>query len=392
MANPQLEHGHLRLANELHEAVYAFDFGKRQARVLLAFLRLSYGYRRKFIAIDVDEMAVNLGIAKTHVRTAVHELVALNVLEKREGPSRRSFGVYRLVKDWETWKAVLTGRVVKAVPRNEKEVDRFIVSGNGHERTSVPTKTEPIQQEHSDCYSDTKSVPEEPNRCVEPARNQIGSFSNNADNGADCSGLRNQIGASGNQIGASGNQIGASGYQIGASGYQIGASGYQIGSHDPSTMPSAKGDARVCKDSTKSKELNTHSGGVGELRENAEDEPGDFFGLPPELFDGSHADDLASQVYRILQGLAEGWKPSERQRRAIVSVLAGHGTDQQKLDAFTKSLENGRGYRDWALAHNRSTGPSVDKAIEAAGAHLAKLREASSARKRSSSPCWSTPL
>lgn len=45
--SPQLEHGHTRIANELLEAFIAYPFGGGELKVLLAIIRLTYGWQRK---------------------------------------------------------------------------------------------------------------------------------------------------------------------------------------------------------------------------------------------------------------------------------------------------------------------------------------------------------
>ena len=46
MASPQCENGHVRIADELYEAILKADFSKRELLVVLTVIRKTYGYRK----------------------------------------------------------------------------------------------------------------------------------------------------------------------------------------------------------------------------------------------------------------------------------------------------------------------------------------------------------
>lgn len=49
MANPQIENGYTRIANELLEALLLANLSKRQLLVALAVIRQTYGFNRKTV-------------------------------------------------------------------------------------------------------------------------------------------------------------------------------------------------------------------------------------------------------------------------------------------------------------------------------------------------------
>ena len=104
MANPQLEKGYLRIANELHERLLQAKLSSNELRLMLLAIRLTYGKQRK----TTDELkSKSIG---DHLD--IHEGAArkvLNRLEERrfivcvsQGWGNRP-GVYRVEKNWETW-------------------------------------------------------------------------------------------------------------------------------------------------------------------------------------------------------------------------------------------------------------------------------------------------
>ncbi|VFR31969.1 Replication protein O [plant metagenome] len=101
--SPQLEHGHLRIANELFDAITAHPFKQTTLRVLLAVLRKTYGYGKKEDDLSASQLATLCGrMSRQHVTTALNELAALRVIHKRPGLYGCVVGVN---KDYAQWLA-----------------------------------------------------------------------------------------------------------------------------------------------------------------------------------------------------------------------------------------------------------------------------------------------
>ena len=63
-ANPQLEDGYTRISNELLEAICASDLTGLQMRILMLFLRKSYGYGKKEATFSLEYIQEKLKIPK----------------------------------------------------------------------------------------------------------------------------------------------------------------------------------------------------------------------------------------------------------------------------------------------------------------------------------------
>ncbi len=122
MADPQLERGHLRVANDLWEAWTRADLTARQLRVLLAITRLSYGWRRlETSAVQEADgpapasrsvLARMTGLDPAHISGAVRGLLQKQLvrLVSPADPQAGRAPVYRVVKDYDSWSpAVLPG-------------------------------------------------------------------------------------------------------------------------------------------------------------------------------------------------------------------------------------------------------------------------------------------
>lgn len=110
MANVQLEHGYVRVANRLDEAITFAPFTGTQIKLVRAIVRLSYGWRQKTVRISLADLAARIGVpmskdgrAPGHVRRALAELVAHGVvIEVDRGTGKRP-GALAIRKNFTQW-------------------------------------------------------------------------------------------------------------------------------------------------------------------------------------------------------------------------------------------------------------------------------------------------
>jgi len=99
--SPQVEDGHIKIANELFEAIMAFPFKQTTLRVLLAVLRKTYGYGKKEDDLSASQIGMLLGdMKRQHITTALNELAAMGVISKRPGKYGSLVGIN---KDYSRW-------------------------------------------------------------------------------------------------------------------------------------------------------------------------------------------------------------------------------------------------------------------------------------------------
>lgn len=80
MANPQVEHGHIRIANEIIDEVLRRDFSKRQQSILHFIWRLSYGTNKKWATIPRLKDFALCGVSQQNVRTELEHLETCGVI------------------------------------------------------------------------------------------------------------------------------------------------------------------------------------------------------------------------------------------------------------------------------------------------------------------------
>jgi len=80
MANPQIENGHTKIANELAEALSKVNLSPYESRVLWAVLRKTYGWNKKVDKIPLSQIVELTGIPKSHVSRAMKSLVSRSIV------------------------------------------------------------------------------------------------------------------------------------------------------------------------------------------------------------------------------------------------------------------------------------------------------------------------
>lgn len=101
MANPQLEHGHLALANEIVEALARTRISGTEWQLLWVILRKTYGWHKKLDAIPLSQFHEMTGLPKPHITRYLKKLLRKRVIFV----ARKSTGaaIYGFNKDFESW-------------------------------------------------------------------------------------------------------------------------------------------------------------------------------------------------------------------------------------------------------------------------------------------------
>ncbi len=106
MSNPQKENGYVPIANELYEQIVKVPLLGSEFRVLLFFIRKTYGFNKKSDKISLTQFEKGTGVSRPTVVKALKNLIARNMLVKT------ALLVYSLNKHYETW-VVNTAKLVK---------------------------------------------------------------------------------------------------------------------------------------------------------------------------------------------------------------------------------------------------------------------------------------
>lgn len=102
-ANPQLEDGYTRISNELLEAICASDLTGLQMRILMLFIRSSYGYGKREAAFSLEYIQEKLQIPKRSAQRSLKSLTDANILQVIQEASRSTPRIMVLNKKYNEW-------------------------------------------------------------------------------------------------------------------------------------------------------------------------------------------------------------------------------------------------------------------------------------------------
>lgn len=99
--SPQLEHGHTRIANVLLEALMRAPVGGGELRVLLAVVRLTYGWRKKTAPITARQVARATGLSLRHAKRTLGALIDDGILLRERSGRRNVLGLNKQFWEWK---------------------------------------------------------------------------------------------------------------------------------------------------------------------------------------------------------------------------------------------------------------------------------------------------
>lgn len=105
-ANPQLENGHTRIANEILEALCRYRIPGEEMQCLLVVIRKTYGFGKKEDEISLSQFAAMTGLKRPNVSRALTSLLSKKILAVIKKDTT-GISKYLLNKDYHAWSAVI---------------------------------------------------------------------------------------------------------------------------------------------------------------------------------------------------------------------------------------------------------------------------------------------
>lgn len=133
-----IDDGYTRFANELLEAIASADLTARQLKVMLAYVRKTYGFNKKTDRIADEQIAQLTGLSRQNVNKAKKELISMNCLFM----DGNKIGVNREVSAWQFSKCLQVSNFVsKLETKNVSKLETLNVSKlETHKRHSLKIK------------------------------------------------------------------------------------------------------------------------------------------------------------------------------------------------------------------------------------------------------------
>lgn len=134
MANPQIEEGHTKIANDIMDALISAELSGQEFRISLLVMRKTYGFNKSEDVISLSQMVKCTGISKVRCSQVVNRLQLMKILTVTENIN----GIvkkYKFNKDFDKW-----GTVTKKCNRYSFYKDTVNVLINGPLMKSETTK------------------------------------------------------------------------------------------------------------------------------------------------------------------------------------------------------------------------------------------------------------
>ncbi|HGE8334246.1 TPA: replication protein [Serratia marcescens] len=139
-----IDDGYTRIANELLEAIAGADLTARQLKLMMAYIRKTYGFNKRADRIADEQIASITGLSRQNVNKAKKELLSMNCLFM-EGSQ---IGVNKEVSAWRFSKCLQVGNFVsKLETKNVSKLETVGVSKlETHKRHSLKTTKDNINK------------------------------------------------------------------------------------------------------------------------------------------------------------------------------------------------------------------------------------------------------
>ncbi len=139
-----IDDGYTRVANELLEAIASADLTARQLKVMLAYVRKTYGFNKKTDRIADEQIAQVTGLSRQNVNKAKKELLSMNCL-LLDG---NKIGVNKEVSAWQFSKCLQVSNFVsKSETKYDSKLETVDVSSlETHKRNSLKDKKDNINK------------------------------------------------------------------------------------------------------------------------------------------------------------------------------------------------------------------------------------------------------
>lgn len=120
MANPQLQKGHTRIANEILNEIMKVNLNGTQFRLLIAIWRYTYGFSRKHYEMSISFLSKIIDANRSQVDRELSTLIDRNIITI-VGIGQKGARIMGFNKDYNTWdKPIAAEEIPENKPKTTK--------------------------------------------------------------------------------------------------------------------------------------------------------------------------------------------------------------------------------------------------------------------------------
>ena len=153
MVNPQIEDGHVDIANEIVEALAKIRISGEEVQVLWVVFRQTYGWHKKEDWISLQQFTLFTGIKKSSICRALSKLIMKNIINKKVNKDSTTYGFQKNYSKWKplTKKITLTKKIISI----DKKVNSPLTKKR-HTKETITKETITKESKHCDEAVDKK--------------------------------------------------------------------------------------------------------------------------------------------------------------------------------------------------------------------------------------------
>ncbi len=139
MANPQIEDGHVDIANEIVEALAKIRISGEESQVLWVILRKTYGWHKKDDWISLSQFCLATGVKKPNVCRALSKLITKNIIIKKDNGNEIT---YQFQKDFDKWnplskKITLSKKIMPVIKKDKESLSKMIPTKENYTKETI---------------------------------------------------------------------------------------------------------------------------------------------------------------------------------------------------------------------------------------------------------------
>jgi phage replication O-like protein O len=170
MANPQIEEGHIDLANEIVEQFCKYRISGEEWLVLWSIIRKTYGWKKKEDRIALSQFAVMTGLKRQTVLRAINKLSSKKIIAVIKNDDS-GINIYSFNKNFDQWSplskkiTVSSKKIISVIKK-----DNLLSSKKVHTKETITKETitkeiilpDFIKKETLDAFIDMRSKIKKP--------------------------------------------------------------------------------------------------------------------------------------------------------------------------------------------------------------------------------------
>ena len=133
MANPQIEDGYTKIANEIMDALCRFRIPGEERQVLDSILRKTYGWNKCEDKISMGQIAEMTGLKRQNVSRAIQSLLSKKITLVIKSDDR-GINVLKFNKNYHEW---VSSKVITPKKSVIKSDDRSVIKSDSHKRKEI---------------------------------------------------------------------------------------------------------------------------------------------------------------------------------------------------------------------------------------------------------------